>query len=129
MTSFASSLRLEPVGSRAFRLIEPFAFYFDEAFEDRIDNVRLEVPSGFVTDFASVPRLLWWLFPPWGRYGKAAVMHDYLYQSQPCSRSLADLMFLRGMQVLGVGRVTRYAMYWAVRAAGWAIWRAHRSRK
>lgn len=128
MSSFTSPLRLEPVGSRTFRLIDPFAFRFDAAFEAALDHQCVDVPAGFVTDFASVPRLLWPLFPPWGRYGKAAVMHDYLYQAQPCSRALADLMFLRGMQVLGVGRVTRYAMYGAVRAAGWLIWKAHKAK-
>ena len=33
-----------------------------------------EVPKGFVTDFASVPRPIWWLFPPWAKYGNATVV-------------------------------------------------------
>lgn len=39
------------------------------------------VPKGFVTDFASVPEILQGLIPPTGRYGKAAVIHDYLYRT------------------------------------------------
>jgi hypothetical protein len=37
-----------------------------------------EVPIGFWTDGASIPRALWALFPPFGRYAKAAVLHDHL---------------------------------------------------
>ncbi|OMQ14558.1 hypothetical protein A7K94_0215800, partial [Modestobacter sp. VKM Ac-2676] len=36
------------------------------------------VPAGFGTDFASVPRVAVWLFPRFGRYTLAAVLHDWL---------------------------------------------------
>jgi hypothetical protein len=39
---------------------------------------RVEVPAGFITDGASVPRIFWPLFPTWGKYSRAAVIHDYL---------------------------------------------------
>ena len=46
---------------------------------------RLLVPATvgapFETDLASVPRFLTWLFPRYGKYTKAAVLHDYLCQS------------------------------------------------
>ncbi len=38
------------------------------------------VNKGFVTDLASVPRLLWWLFPRDGTYLVAAILHDFLSQ-------------------------------------------------
>jgi hypothetical protein len=40
----------------------------------RNDDV-VKVRKGFKTDFASVPRVLWWLCPPLGRYSKATVVH------------------------------------------------------
>jgi hypothetical protein len=46
-------------------------------------NRRLEVPAApdpFTTDLASVPRSLTWLLPRYGKYTKAAVLHDYLCQ-------------------------------------------------
>src|SRR5262249_35732270 len=49
------------------------------------------VPRGFVTDFASVPRLFWSLLPPIGRYGYAALFHDYVYWQQTISRDSAKL--------------------------------------
>ena len=54
----------------------------------------ITVPFGFVTDFASVPRLLWSLFPPIGRYGYAAVFHDFVYWEQDAiTRKEADRVF------------------------------------
>ena len=54
----------------------------------------IEVPAGFETDFASVPRLFWRVVPPWGRYSPAAVVHDYLYHTGKVSRLAADRLFL-----------------------------------
>lgn len=38
----------------------------------------VNVPEGFVTDLASVPRAFWEIMRPEGRYAYAAVVHDYL---------------------------------------------------
>lgn len=80
------------------------------------------VPEGFTTDFASVPRLLWRLVPPWGPYSPAAVVHDYLYRTNLGTRPAADAAFLSLMKRLGVPAWKRYAMYAAVRAFGRFAW-------
>lgn len=41
-------------------------------------GIYVDVPHGFLTDGASIPRFLWGLLPPWGAYGQAAVLHDWL---------------------------------------------------
>ena len=64
-----------PDGRRA-RLLQPFRVRLRELGERVI-----EVPQGFETDFASVPRFFWRVVPPWGRYSPAAVVHDYLYST------------------------------------------------
>lgn len=51
------------------------------------------VPKGFVTDFASVPRILHAVFPPMGKYGAAALVHDYLCVERPVTRKEADKLF------------------------------------
>ena len=66
----------------------------------------IEVPAGFETDFASVPRLFWRVVPPWGRYSPAAVVHDYLYHTGKVSRLAADRVFLELMAALGVPACT-----------------------
>ena len=88
----------------------------------------IEVPEGFETDFASVPRLFWRIVPPWGRYSPAAVVHDYLYSTSKVSRKEADGIFLELMGRLGVPLWKRLAMYWAVRLFGWFAWSAHAKR-
>ena len=45
-----------------------------------VDAEFVTVPPGFKTDFASVPRPFWFWISPWGRHGRAAIVHDFLYQ-------------------------------------------------
>ena len=80
------------------------------------------IPAGFVTDFASVPRIFWNLFPPTGPYAKAAVYHDFLYQMGAVSRAEADYEFMDGMRALGVILPVRFTMWAALRAFGWRAW-------
>ncbi len=63
-------------------------------------NDVVDVPIGFHTDFASVPRPLWAFLPRWGKYGNAAVIHDYLYWEQSRPRKESDSILLEGMEVL-----------------------------
>lgn len=42
------------------------------------EHVRVEVPAGFRTDLASIPRIFWPLLPANGWYETAAVFHDRL---------------------------------------------------
>jgi hypothetical protein len=76
------------------------------------------VPTGFTTDFASVPKILWPWFPPTGLYTKAAVLHDFHYITQDISRKDADGIFRRVMREEGVSKIRRYLMWFAVRIGG-----------
>ena len=80
-------------------------------------KISVWVPAGFETDFASVPRWLWPIFPPTGKWCEAAVMHDYLYTTT-CSRFLADALFREAMYISGVPWYQRVAMFYAVRVFG-----------
>ena len=40
----------------------------------------IKVPTGFVTDLASVPRALWWAIAPFD-VARAAIIHDLLYKT------------------------------------------------
>ena len=114
MSSFTKPLIVKPLDNRKWELVEEFDYYTD-VFKERL---IIKVPKGFVTDFASTPRVLWSVFPPWGRYGKAAVLHDYLYQTAMFDRKTCDLIFKEAMDVLGVGKIKRELMYLAVRLFG-----------
>ena len=39
----------------------------------------LTIPKGFKTDLSSVPRILWPIFPPYGDFIPAAIVHDWMY--------------------------------------------------
>lgn len=110
MSSFTEKLYLEPVGSNEWRLVSSFTYYV----RDKNSNEKITVPAGFVTDFASVPRIFWNILPPWGQYGKAAIIHDYLYYTKEYPKKKADRIFLEAMKVLNVPLATRTIMYSAV---------------
>ena len=92
---------------------------------------RLHVPSGFVTDFASVPPILWGVFPAIGKHCLASVIHDYMYDNQLFdaemgsyqARRFADREFLRLANEVGPKHWLRhYLMYRMVRWFGGQYW-------
>ena len=107
------------------RVIEPI-FYTPPK---HIWPSTIEVPVGTITDLASVPRFFWRIFPPFGNYSQAAIVHDHLYRSDPYNmkRAKADEIFLQAMRDLGVGWWKRNTIWSAVRAGGWKPWRAYRN--
>ncbi|MGJ8724980.1 MAG: DUF1353 domain-containing protein [Roseibacillus sp.] len=88
-----------------------------------------EVPEGFVTDFASIPRPLWPIYPKTGRYQLAAVVHDYLYWDQSLTRKQADDVFLEGMKESEVPKKDRFIIYQAVRKGGEKAWKNNAAQK
>ena len=122
MSSFTDHLLLEDLGDEHFELLQRFRYRVG----DESSNEIIDVPRGFITDFASVPRLFWNVIPPYGKHGKAAVVHDYLYGTNGLygrySRARCDAIFLEAMAVLGVGVIRRQIMFRAVRAFGFTAW-------
>lgn len=80
------------------------------------DGKQIIVPNYINTDFASIPRAFRWMITRVGKYGKAAVLHDYLCEYKIVPRKKADKLFLEAMKVLGVGWLKRRTMYFGVRA-------------
>jgi hypothetical protein len=80
---------------------------------------RFVVPLEQKTDFASVPRVFVWFLPRYGRYTKAAILHDYLWNVEVpagrISRVDADGLFRQAMRELGVPFLRRWIMWAAVR--------------
>lgn len=87
----------------------------------RRSNV-IVIPRGFVTDLASIPRVLYVAIPVNGRHRRAAILHDWLYEKQPMDREQCDQLFLEAMEDCGVGWLLRQAMYAGVRIGGWLPW-------
>jgi hypothetical protein len=116
MSRFTTPLRLEDTGKTVdgraiFTVLESYNYELGAEGSGLV----IHVPTGFQTDFASVPRHLWRLFPPWGEYRTAAVLHDYLYRkASGFSKTLGDAIFLEAMEDLKVPWLTRTLVYLAV---------------
>jgi hypothetical protein len=95
------------------------------------------VPLGFVTDLASVPRVVWPFYPPDGPWAKAAVIHDFLYatkgtgewhtqrgitRADPYSRKEADDILKEAMADRNVGKWEQGVIWSSVRLGGAGGW-------
>ena len=115
---FSGQLQVEDTGDgRNYRLLKNLMYFSGP--------LRIVVPKGFETDYASVPRFLWNIIPPTGKYSRAAVVHDYLYRSQITSRVVADAIFYEAMRALGV-TWRCWIMYMAVRLFGWKPYNSYK---
>ena len=127
MSQFTTALIVSPLADgKSWVILDDFRYYVGSEESDDVINVSI----GFVTDFASVPRPFWWVIPRWGKYGNAAVIHDWLYWEQgDKDRKQADDILLEGMNVLNVSGWQKTAIYYAVRWFGWMAWFRNKAEK
>lgn len=117
---------------RYWMIYIPFTYRVGDPNGDMFVNI----PRGFVTDFASIPRGLWNVFPPaTSKFSKAAVVHDLLYKRGyierakhhvKLSRKECDDILMEAMDVAGCSWLTRHVIYAGVRVGGWKPWNAYR---
>lgn len=97
-------------------LEEPLTYQSDVAAQ------IIEVPAGFVTDLASVPK--WvprWVVDVNESHRFAAVVHDFACRTWILElRPVADAVFKEAMAVLGVPGWKRWTMWFAVRS--FTVW-------
>lgn len=123
MSKFTSPLQVEALPDGSWMLLAPFEYHIGTEESKKV----IKIKTGFITDFASVPKLFWNIFPPYApSYGKAAVIHDALYCNKFFTRKRSDDIFLEGMKVLKASRFTRYSIYWAVRLFASFAWKGHK---
>ena len=125
MSSFTTPLVITPVDglSDTFYLQEQFRYRIG----DRNSKEIIEVPVGFITDGASIPKIFQNILSPWGDYGKCAVLHDFLYRyGQLGSQKASDQLLLEAMEVAGVEKWKQFVIYRALRIGGWLTWRDYR---
>lgn len=116
-------LNMEYPDGRAWRLGAPLHWTIGSS------GVTLVVPANFVHDSTSVPRLFWSLLPPNGKYSRAAIIHDYLYWAQTCTRTQADNLLMIAMKESDVGWIHRQAVYAAVDLLGEGPWEENKRQK
>lgn len=115
------------IGEDAYEWIVERPIVYSSKIASAVLGIKtiVQVSAGFRTDLASIPRAFLAVVTPNGRERLAAIVHDYLYETQPawCTRKLADQIFLEAMRALGETWSRRSLMYMAVRTGGWLYWR------
>ena len=112
MSHFKTRLVLEVV-DEGWQLTQPFIYHSE------LLNRDIELPTGYVTDLASVPRLFRFIVPVANaKNRRAAVVHDYLCTNPEGlvkDQKQADQVFREALGVVGVGRFRSAALYYPVR--------------
>lgn len=92
---------------------------------------RITVPPNYTTDFASVPMLLWSIFPPINKSNRAFLLHDYWYDTRlfeemygaKFARLMADTELYNQLEAIEPDKPIRnFCMYLACRWFGKAWW-------
>lgn len=109
---FLSELTVKRLADGRWRLTTPLVF-------ESLKVARtIEVPAGFETDFASVPRLPFAYLLFAGVADEAAVVHDFLYSEGILTRKLADEVFAEAMRACGTAQWRSGLMWFGVRVFG-----------
>ena len=108
-------------GRGLWELTAPLIYHSDSQYP-----LVVEVPKGFQTDFASVPRVpfAYWLCGDTA--SEAACIHDWLYSTESnhngvpgtVDRSDSDKILLEAAGDTGVPTWRCYMLYWGVRMFG-----------
>ena len=118
MSKFLNKLVVEELddatdgGRGTWRLTVPLLYQSDVA------STIISVPTGFTTDFASVPRIPLVYEAVGDTAHAAAVVHDYLYSTGEVPRSMADAIFKEAAQVSGVSGWRAWILWAGVRIGG-----------
>lgn len=92
---------------------------------------KIIIEKGFEWDLSSVPRFLWWLFPPDGDFEVASLIHDYLYINRKklgYTRKFVDREMLQwsistsGTKKISFRNIDNYIRYYTVRLFGGLVW-------
>jgi len=114
MPKYLTELKTKTLNDGKWEILEPLIYVSDIVW-------KIVVPEGFISDFASVPRIPVIYAMVGNCSHRAAVIHDYLYRigAKPdVKREIADWVFDEAMGVKNVPRWRRWIMWAGVRIGG-----------
>lgn len=139
LTSLASCMSTAPALRIPAEVVVPFDDYEDwYLYEELIwsegalpEGSWIAVPSGFVTDYASIPAAAQVLIPKNGPYSRAALVHDYLYWrgADVCTREQADMVMFLGMYEQDACQEDRDTIYAQLSNFGAVAWNRNRAER
>jgi len=118
VSKFLTSLRVEELddssndGRGTWRVLSMLAYKSDVA------GTVFIVPAGFITDFASVPRIPIAFLLTADTAHQAAVVHDWLYTTHEVARDVADAVLREASIASGVPAWRAWLMWAGVRVGG-----------
>lgn len=96
-----------------------------------INNFQYTIPTGFMTDLASIPRFLWPIISPaYSKLIRPAIIHDWNYSSTKqhfFNRKQCDLIFYQMLIQEGLNKPTALLIYKAVRIFGASHFKIYQS--
>jgi hypothetical protein len=113
--AFLTSLDVRQISEDDWELLAPLHYY------SPLLSREIIIPAGFITDFASVPRLP---FIYWFTGGKAhapAAIHDWFYRTntEDITRATADALLAEAMEARGYWKIRTWSMWAGVRIGGY----------
>ena len=105
---------LKPYSKDRFELVEPYSVTMPIFKSELVEEITVEVPKGYKTNGANIPRIFWSIFPPNSpEYLSAVVVHDYLCDAK--LYALADEALKQIMTNLSVAKWKICCFYYACR--------------
>ncbi len=122
MSQFLDQLCVTEISDKIWAICDhPFRYQSDVA------GKTFNVPVGFFTDFASVPRWLPIIYALIGDEAhEAAAIHDWLYYAAITTRAMADQVLKEAILLCGMPAWKANLFYAGVHVGGWAAWNEHR---
>jgi len=95
------------------------------------NDAVIYIEKNFEFDGSSSPKFLWWLFPSYGNFFFAALVHDFLYVKQYMKEEIgvkeaqkfADNEMLAWSNKLNNNKLDNLLRFWAVRLFGKKVYK------
>ena len=108
----------DETGQRFEVLCDTLIYYPDE-------NIRFTIPSGYISNLASIPKRFWSIAAPLDYHWRAAIIHDYMYDHPEIINSqfkLADRLFKQTMYTHNTKPWKVHSFYFLVKHFGFRSW-------
>lgn len=125
-TQFSAKLQTE-YASEASKILDGAYYWIDPGFtfySSHDESEVVEIQKGYLSDGASVPKVLKWLIPAWGKHGQCAVVHDRLCETwatnkRKLNRKEVDEIFFDALKVAKVNVARRKLIEYGVTLYRW----------
>lgn len=117
MSEFLSRCIYEDIDGENYVMYVPLIYQ-----SNLLSGKIITVPTGFVTDLASIPKLVQPIIPKSGLWNWPAIIHDYLYSIQIFERVICDSILLEAMRVRKTPEKIAFEIYEAVKLFGANSW-------